>query len=641
MQPEDAERMRISYYHDVAVGWMQNPAVDVLSCAQIGVPRFARRVDGRSEACSTQDNHPHNQCVHSYDFTGVRPACPPKPLELSWGTRVDGGCSGETKSTLDVIQETPAPEAYSENGRVGTAPFGVYRPPTPPHRRSIFTEDAVPVAVPDGNNNVRIEYVAESDIRASIQPQRGRAHGAPTCDHAPQPGAPAPGAIISTKLPEASTTPAIHDTTEQSNITLAPSTPEPPQRHMPSNPATPPKTHNRSRENTGTVAQATTETVADGPTKITDNSVSTNARTGDKEVFSRTSGDDSRAETPHSEPTTLFDSCAQEKPRAFQNIGLSCWINASLQALFAPPIFKNMLQRKCNLRATFLAPLLQDAQARQHYLVKFPVRPGFRHEDRLAVMFQMASREPLTQTVVPHLFTDHFYEPISDVQREIITRHRQEDACELIARLLDYDETPILYTAAKGHMDQTLHCRRPGCHGMQPSTGEDFVLLPVPLKLASGHLCTDVQDALNEYMPDETAESNFAWRCPSCSTTSPPPLKRQRPSSLPKVLVIQLNRWSSAHAAGALLHPVEANATIQFHGITYDLQSVVVHLGATPDSGHYITVARHETNNGNWWVYDDSRRVHADDAQITTLAMYSFGGGMAQMKSYILFYSRR
>ena len=61
-------------------------------------------------------------------------------------------------------------------------------------------------------------------------------------------------------------------------------------------------------------------------------------------------------------------------------------------------------------------------------------------------------------TVVPHLFTDHFYEPISDVQCGIITRHQQEDACELIVRLLDYDETPILYTAAKGHMDQTLHC---------------------------------------------------------------------------------------------------------------------------------------------------------------------------------------
>ena len=49
MQPRAEERLRISYYHDVAVGWMQNPAVDVLGHAELGVPRFAQRVDSREE----------------------------------------------------------------------------------------------------------------------------------------------------------------------------------------------------------------------------------------------------------------------------------------------------------------------------------------------------------------------------------------------------------------------------------------------------------------------------------------------------------------------------------------------------------------------------------------------------------------
>ena len=110
---------------------------------------------------------------------------------------------------------------------------------------------------------------------------------------------------------------------------------------------------------------------------------------------------------------------------------------------------------------------------------------------------------------------------------------------------------------------------------------------------------------------------------------------------MPPVLRLQLNRWNSADASGALLHPVEANEIVTFHGQAYVLQSVVVHLGDRPNSGHYIAIARHATDHGTLWLYDDARRVIASPDQIRTTALYPMGRDYLQMKAYVLFYTRR
>ena len=208
-------------------------------------------------------------------------------------------------------------------------------------------------------------------------------------------------------------------------------------------------------------------------------------------------------------------------------------------------------------------------------------------------------------------------------------------------RFLDTEQSPSLTPAICGRMEQTLHCTSESCRGMEQSTGEDFTSLALPLQLLDGSVCTDVQSALDGYMPDEAAEERFRWTCPVCAATAPPPLKRQRPSRLPSVLLIQLNRWNRAHAGGALLHPVEANEIVYFHTQPYVLQSVVVHLGERPNSGHYIALARHETNHAMWWLYDDARCVIATPDQIRTTALYPWGRGHVQMKSYVLFYSQQ
>ena len=71
----------------------------------------------------------------------------------------------------------------------------------------------------------------------------------------------------------------------------------------------------------------------------------------------------------------------------------------------------------------------------------------------------------------------------------------------------------------------------------------------------------------------------------------------------------------------------------------YNLCAVVIHLGATPQSGHDVAVARHPTSHGEWWLYDDDRRIIADDEYVTT-SCANYRGVYGQMQSYIVIYGR-
>ena len=87
-----------------------------------------------------------------------------------------------------------------------------------------------------------------------------------------------------------------------------------------------------------------------------------------------------------------------------------------------------------------------------------------------------------------------------------------------------------------------------------------------------------------------------------------------------------------------MAHPVATTEVLEFQGHVYELRSVVVHLGDSVESGHYITLAKHETDTGSWWLYNDSERKEASPEQVATTVGYR---SWTVMKSYILFYEKR
>ena len=182
-------------------------------------------------------------------------------------------------------------------------------------------------------------------------------------------------------------------------------------------------------------------------------------------------------------------------------------------------------------------------------------------------------------------------------------------------------------------MQQTMQCIHPTCRHVHESVEEKFHSLHVPVRTEGGELLHSVQAALDAHMPSSLV--GYDMICGGCGGIGPQWHKVDNSTSLPRVLLVTLVRWANHFDEAALLHPVEATEHIDFRGGRFSLCAVVVHLGASPKSGHYITVARHRTRDAVWWLYDDERRIIATPEEVATTCEYRSHG---QMQSYVLLY---
>ena len=318
-----------------------------------------------------------------------------------------------------------------------------------------------------------------------------------------------------------------------------------------------------------------------------------------------------------------------QKPRAFYNVmherggGGSCYINAALQALLSPSLFKRILTQKwCEIDNSLREQLIATCQRRRGFgNFGEQVSELNRHEERLAAMLCVAHTAPRIEPARPYLFTDPFYVG------------QQDDAAAFIANLLHPEQVPSLSDILHGHMNQSLICTNADCKLARPSEGEAFASMQLPLLTMDGTSLRSVQEAVDAYMPDETVTlEEYCLRCGSTTFT-----KTHKIIAFPRVLLVYLNRWAGHHVEDAILHSIDANRTLNVQGHNYQLCAAVCHLGPSPHAGHYITVARHATNHGLWWLYDDDQRVLARDEQVSTLCDY---GLLGPMQCYVLFYER-
>ncbi|KAG5361189.1 Ubiquitin carboxyl-terminal hydrolase 6 [Yarrowia sp. C11] len=67
----------------------------------------------------------------------------------------------------------------------------------------------------------------------------------------------------------------------------------------------------------------------------------------------------------------------------------------------------------------------------------------------------------------------------------------------------------------------------------------------------------------------------------------------------------------------------------------YNLQAIVTHQGASADSGHYQAFVRNEKEPGKWWKFNDDKVTEVDEAKIESLA----GGGESDSALILLYKS--
>ena len=146
-----------------------------------------------------------------------------------------------------------------------------------------------------------------------------------------------------------------------------------------------------------------------------------------------------------------------------------------------------------------------------------------------------------------------------------------------------------------------------------------------------------VQQALNYYMDSLDEVQELKDTCTSCQMERDNFTIVNRVADFPEVLMITLKRWAEAGVAGGILDTVAVDLELLCVKTSYRLQSVVNHLGASIDHGHYVTIARHPTSQHEWWLYDDEDSRPAMPAEVMSCtSLY----GLGPMHSYVLFYER-
>ncbi|CAE7574509.1 UBP25, partial [Symbiodinium sp. KB8] len=265
----------------------------------------------------------------------------------------------------------------------------------------------------------------------------------------------------------------------------------------------------------------------------------------------------------------------------FYNLGSSCFINASMQAVLGVPV----LVRKLAAPTSETERHLQDVLNSMH--------------------LGQARR-------IPEPFTRTSY------------NGRQEDAAEFLVRLLDDCEG--LQLSLRGQEVPRLLCQHCG-HGRN-LPADSFLHLQLTLQYEAPLL--SVQEAIDRYLQQRHIADDFrGWSCwqSECinkELAEDPPLWSTNITQWPEVLMLSLKRWNTERRM--LAHKVDCTDALVVGDRTYRLQSLVAHIGASADSGHYVAYRRQEKHV-----------LKCNDQIVTILPDFVLP---AEEKAYILYYVR-
>lgn len=332
----------------------------------------------------------------------------------------------------------------------------------------------------------------------------------------------------------------------------------------------------------------------------------------------------SSSATPASTPnlslnagSTPAEEC--DRPRAFLNLGTSCYINATVMALFGVHPIRLALRDIWDSTPDFLRRTLQQVNqspAAERTRPRETDYAACSNDVRLASVFHVCLQPPRATALVPRLFTDRYY------------RGTQEDAEEFLRQAL-VQEAPTpssavrcatstrLTTLCRGRQEYRLRCAACG-HFREGHEAQTFTILQLPLTTADGtQRFATVQEALDGYLAPEQLGADFHFRCERCNATQPPQRHTQL-AQRPRVLVLAMKRWIAAGDRGVLLHEVRPDGEVRIHGCVYSLSSFVCHHGPSVRHGHYTACIRYATPSAEWWYYDDARTKAATSEQLRT-----------------------
>ncbi|XP_049273949.1 ubiquitin carboxyl-terminal hydrolase 36 isoform X2 [Rhipicephalus sanguineus] len=324
----------------------------------------------------------------------------------------------------------------------------------------------------------------------------------------------------------------------------------------------------------------------------------------------------------HSSDSILLDWREQRRIGAgLINMGNTCFMNTVIQCLtYCPPLANYLLHQddhctKCKTLNFCMMCELQRHMKRALEKSGDTIKPLYIYQRLKAIAkhFQFGQQEDaheFLRYVIDNLWKAALANYDGDVKLDPASK-----------------ETTVVNEIFGGYHRSQVTCMK--CKE-KSNTYDHFMDLILDIKNASS-----LETALEKFVEPELLQNDNAYKCPRCNIKVMAQ-KRFTVHRAPNVATFQLKRFDANRMfGGKITKHVSYPEHLELrpfmsdkHGdpVTYRLNAVLVHLGASCNSGHYFCFVRN--SNGSWYCMDDSR-VH----QVSL-------GQVLNQQAYVLFYVR-
>lgn len=354
-------------------------------------------------------------------------------------------------------------------------------------------------------------------------------------------------------------------------------------------------------------------------------------------------------------------------PRGFQNLGNTCFLNATLQCLSHLPTFcqciamlpaaNSQLQRKLSNGEKFIVYLRSllrkvhglDGEPKSHpYSPKNIVKNiSLLGGSNRGYKFRPGRQEDA------HEFLVHLLDCLHDGELKAAGIDQNKSGWRDKLPIPRLDETTLTHRMFGGYLRSQVKCTK--CN-YNSNTYDPFMDLSLEV---SGKSVNSLHDALREFTRKETLDSANKWKCSGCNrkVCATKQLTIFRP---PLTLCIQMKRFSFGGGFGGYMHHqgsfhfsgkgmgiknggTKIQKAIEFPEslklplsdgrlCEYTLTGVVIHVGGSATSGHYTAYVKRPGKQGK------SRWLHMDDSFVEPVSEKSV---LRHKDAYVLFYCRK
>jgi ubiquitin carboxyl-terminal hydrolase 10 len=345
------------------------------------------------------------------------------------------------------------------------------------------------------------------------------------------------------------------------------------------------------------------------------------------DYFGKSANDQPLPPTKRKEPLRIkkaWDDITRA-PLGLDNRGVTCYMNAAIQAIIHVPAMAHYLQA------------LYKGNHKQA-VSQSSVSHDFAH------LYNRLTGEGTKRKSV---YPGKLIRRLDDINC-MMSEWQQEDSHEYFMSLmgrLQEDTVPkgqklnssIIHDIFGGNINQKVTCQN--CSHIS-TTHQDFYDLPVSFSARErreGRRFTlegSIKDFFSPELIKPDAKHNSGYQCDKCKRVTRA-TKRNMINDAPEYLAVHIKRFkfqgsSSQKLKEPMAYPLELDLSaysVKNEQIHYRLDSVIVHEGRHVSSGHYIALCRQP--NGTWAEYDDE-----------TIRPISEKFALKQESAYMLMYSR-